>query len=334
VQAEDELAAIGMVIGAGWAGARAMTSTSGPGLVLMSEFSGLAYLAEVPSVIWDIQRVGPSTGLPTRTCQGDVLKAYFLGTGDTKHVCLLPGSIAECFEFGWRAFDLAERLQTLVFVLSDLDLGMNLWMSEPFAYPDQPMDRGKVLTAEDLDRVGEFARYRDVDGDGIPYRTLPGTNHPLAAYFTRGSGHDEDANYSERPEDWAGNMARLGRKFDTARGLVPRPVVDTVRGAKVGIIAYGSSDPAIVEGRAQLKAEGLKTSYLRLRALPFEDTTTDFIRRFDHIYVVENNTDGQMAKLLRMEYPEQAANLRSLAMSNGLPLTAHWVAGSIMEQEK
>jgi 2-oxoglutarate ferredoxin oxidoreductase subunit alpha len=210
---------------------------------------------------------------------------------------------------------------------------MNLWMSEPFAYPEEPMDRGKVLTAEDLDRLGEFARYRDVDGDGIPYRTLPGTDHPLAAYFTRGSGHNEQADYSERPEDWAGNMARLGRKFDTARTLVPKPAVDTTRGAKVGIIAYGSSDPAIVEARDQLKAEGLKTSYLRLRALPFEATTTDFVKRFDRIYVVENNTDGQMAKLLRMEYPEQAARFRSLAMSNGLPLTPRWVTRSILEQE-
>jgi 2-oxoglutarate ferredoxin oxidoreductase subunit alpha len=333
VQAEDELAAIGIVVGAGWTGARAMTSTSGPGIALMSEFAGLAYQAEVPSVIWDIERIGPSTGLPTRTCQGDVLKAYFLGMGDTKHVVLLPGSIAECFEFGWRAFDLAERLQTLVFVLSDLDLGMNLWMSKPFAYPDEPMDRGKVLTAEDLDRVGTFARYRDVDGDGIPYRTLPGTDHPLAAYFTRGSGHDEEAQYSERPEDWAGNMARLTRKFDSARLIVPKPEVDNMKGAKVGIIAYGSSDPAIVEARDQLKAAGLKTSYLRLRALPFEDTTAGFLARFARLYVVENNTDGQMANLLRMEFPEHAAKLRSLAMSNGLSLTPRWVTDTIIEQE-
>jgi 2-oxoglutarate ferredoxin oxidoreductase subunit alpha len=334
VQAEDELAAIGMVIGAGWAGARAMTSTSGPGIALMSEFAGFAYMAEVPSVIWDIQRVGPSTGLPTRTCQGDVLKAYFLGTGDTKHVCLLPGSIAECFEFGWKALDLAERLQTLVFVLSDLDLGMNLWMSKPFAYPDQPMDRGKVLSAEDLERVGEFARYRDVDGDGIPYRTLPGTDHAKAAYFTRGSGHNEEASYSERPEDWAGNMARLGRKFDTARTLVPAPVVETVKGTKIGIIAYGSTDPAIVEARDQLKAKGVKTSYLRLRALPFGGATRDFMKRYDCIYVIENNTDGQMAKLLCMEYPEQAAKVRSLALSNGLPISARWVTEAILEEEK
>jgi 2-oxoglutarate ferredoxin oxidoreductase subunit alpha len=334
VQAEDELAAIGMVVGAGWTGARSMTSTSGPGLALMSEFSGMAYLAEIPSVIWDIQRVGPSTGLPTRTCQGDVLKAYFLGTGDTRHVVLLPGSLAECFEFGWRAFDLADRLQTLIFVLSDLDLGMNLWMSDPFEYPETPMDRGKVLTAEDLDRVGEFARYRDVDGDGIPYRTLPGTNHPRAAYFTRGSGHDEQAQYSERPEDWEGNMLRLRRKFDTARTLVPKPVVDTVRGAKIGIVAYGTSDPAIVEARDLLKADGVKTSYLRLRALPFEETTAQFIEKYDHVYVVENNTDAQVLGLLRMEYPQYAPKLRSLAMSNGLPLTARWVANSLVQQEE
>jgi len=334
VQAEDELAAIGMVIGAGWAGARAMTSTSGPGIALMSEFGGLAYSTEVPSVIWDVQRVGPSTGLPTRTQQGDVLKAYFLGTGDTKHVVLLPGSIAECFEFGWRAFDLAERLQTLVFVLSDLDLGMNLWMSKPFEYPDQPMDRGKVLTAEDVDRLGGFKRYADVDGDGIGWRTLPGTDHPLAAYFTRGSGHNDEAQYSERTEDWAGNMARLTRKFDTARTLLPKPVVDTVKGAIIGIISYGSNDPAIIEGRDKLKAQGVKASYLRLRGLPLEGTTRKFIEKHERVCVIENNTDGQMAKLIHMEYPDLAPKVQSIAFSNGLPFSARWIYEQVMEWEK
>ncbi len=334
VQAEDELAAIGMVIGAGWAGARAMTSTSGPGIALMSEYTGLAYLTEVPAVIWDIQRVGPSTGLPTRTQQGDVLKSYFLGTGDTKHVVLLPGSISECFEFGWRAFDLAERLQTVVFVLSDLDLGMNLWMSEPFKYPDQPMDRGKVLAAEDVERLGGFKRYKDVDGDGIAWRTLPGTDHPLAAYFTRGSGHNEEANYSERPEDWAGNMARLALKFDTARTLVPKPVVQTAKGAEIGLISYGSNDPAIIEGRDKLSAKGVKTSYLRLRALPLEATTRKFIEKYDRIYVIENNTDGQMAKLIHMEYPDLAPKVQSIAFSNGLPFSARWIFEHVMEWEK
>lgn len=311
-----------------------MTATSGPGISLMSEFSGLAYFAEVPAVIWDVQRVGPATGLPTRTSQGDVLKAYFLGHGDTKHVCLLPASIEECFEFGWRAFDLAERLQTLVFVLSDLDLGMNLWMGKPFEYPDRPMDRGKVLTAEDLDRLGGFARYQDVDGDGIPYRTLPGTDHPKAAYFTRGTGHDERALYSERPEDWANNMARLNRKFNTARKLVPKPEVILTEGATNALITYGTTHPAAIEGLDRLREQGVKLDYLRVRALPFEDTTRDFVASHQRVYVAENNTDGQLANLLRIEYPEYANRVVSLAYSNGLPLSARWLAESVLEQER
>lgn len=334
VQAEDEMAAVGMVVGAGWAGGRAMTATSGPGISLMSEYAGLAYVAEVPIVIWDVQRVGPATGLPTRTSQSDVLKAHLLGHGDTKHVCLLPGSIEECFEFGWRAFDLAECLQTPVFVLSDLDLGMNIWMGKPFEYPDRPMDRGKVLTAEDVEQLGVFARYEDVDGDGIPYRTLPGTNHPKAAYFTRGTGHNTMAEYSERPEEWAGNMARLGRKFDTARQMVPAPVVEPVEGSGIGIIAYGSTDPAVAEARDKLAAEGVETSYLRIRALPLNDVSRDFVAQHQRIYVVEANTDGQMAKLLRMEYPEYGIRFHSLAHSDGLPLTARWIADSIIGQER
>ncbi len=333
IQAEDEIGAIGTVIGAGWAGARAMTATSGPGMSLMSEFAGLAYFTEVPAVIWNVQRVGPSTGLPTRTSQGDVLKAYLLGHGDTKHPVLLPSNIEEAFEFGWRAFDLAERLQTLIFVLSDLDLGMNLWMSKPFTYPDQPMDRGKVLSAEDLERLGGFARYRDVDGDGITYRTLPGTDHPLAAYFARGTGHDENAYYSERPEDWEANMARLTRKFNTARQLVPGPVVDQVDGAQVGIIAYGTTDACVVESRDRLRERGLETSYLRLRALPLNKTTRAFLAAHERVYVVENNTDGQMARLLRMEFPELAGRLISLAHADGLPLTPRWLTAAISEQE-
>ncbi len=334
IQAEDELAAIGMVIGAGWAGARAMTATSGPGISLMGEFAGLAYFAEVPAVIWDVQRMGPSTGLPTRTSQGDVMAAYFMGHGDTKHICLLPANLAECFEFGWRAFDLAERLQTLIFVLSDLDLGMNPWMSESFDYPDTPLDRGKVLSAEDLERLGEFSRYRDVDGDGIPYRTLPGTDHPLAAYFTRGTGHDEDAIYSECPEHWVANMERLVRKFETARDILPPPVVDVVRDARIGLIAYGTTDPAVVEARDRLREAGIETAYLRIRALPPNDVTRDFIARHERVYVLENNRDGQMAKILQIEYPELVARLRSIAYADGLPPTARWVAGSIMEQER
>src|SRR3954447_17287651 len=228
VQAEDELAAIGMVIGASWAGARAMTTTSGPGISLMSEFAGLSYYAEIPAVVWDIQRVGPSTGLPTRTSQADILSTAFLSHGDTKHIMLFPSSPHECFEIAMVAFNLAEQFQTIVFVMSDLDLGMNNWMSDPFPYPDKPIDRGKVLSKEDLDKLGGFGRYKDVDGDAIGYRTLPGTQHPAAAYFTRGSGHNAQANYSERPEDYESNMERLNRKFDHARTLVPAPVIETM----------------------------------------------------------------------------------------------------------
>ncbi|HLY27425.1 MAG TPA: 2-oxoacid:acceptor oxidoreductase subunit alpha, partial [Aggregatilineales bacterium] len=334
VQAEDELAAIGMVVGAGWVGARAMTATAGPGISLMSEFSGLAYFAEVPAVIWDIQRMGPSTGLPTRVSQGDVLKAYFLSHGDTRHVVLLPGNMKECFEFGWTAFDLADHLQTVIFVLSDLDLGMNLWMTEPFDYPEKPFDRGKILTAEDVAKMGGFTRYKDSDGDGIGPRTLPGTDHPLAAYFARGTGHTEKAIYSERAEDWEHNMQRLRRKHDTARKLVPQPVDDLADGAEIGVIAYGSTDPAIAEARDLLHEEGLTTSYERIRALPLGDVTYEFLSKHDRVYVIDNNTDGQMAELLRLHAPELAARITSLAHSDGLPLTARWIAQNILEMER
>lgn len=334
VQAEDELAAIGIVVGAGWAGARALTSTAGPGISLMSEFAGLAYFAEIPSVLWDIQRMGPSTGLPTRVSQGDVLKAYFLSHGDTRQVVLLPANMKECFEFGWLAFDLAEYLQTLVLCLSDLDLGMNLWMTEPFEYPDKPMNRGKVLNAEDLQRLGGFMRYKDVDNDGIGYRTLPGTDHPLAAYFTRGTGHDENALYSERADVWENNLKRLQRKHDTARKVVPQPVDDIVEAAQFGIIAYGSSDPGVTEARDLLREEGHTASYHRLRALPVGEATHDFLNKYDHVYVVENNFDGQVAELLRMEFPEFGTRIISLAKCDGLPLTARWIAQNILEQER
>ncbi|MEP7286536.1 MAG: 2-oxoacid:acceptor oxidoreductase subunit alpha [Chloroflexota bacterium] len=334
IQAEDELAAIGMVIGAGWAGARAMTATAGPGISLMSEFAGLAYFGEIPAVIWDIQRMGPSTGLPTRVSQGDVLSAYFLSHGDTKHVVLLPGDMSECFEFGWSAFDLAERLQTLVLCLSDLDLGMNLWMTDPFAYPEKPFDRGKVLSAEDLQRLGGFARYRDVDGDGIGYRTLPGTDHPLAAYLTRGTGHTDSATYSERGDDWENNLARLRTKHDTARKLVPQPIDDLVDGAEIGIIAYGSSNPGVIEARDLLTAEGIKTSYQRLRALPLGEATRDFLAQHDRVYIIDNNFDGQMAELVRLDFPEFATRITSLAHCDGLPLTARWISQHIIAQER
>ncbi len=333
VQAEDELAAAGMVIGAGWAGARAMTATSGPGISLMTEFVGMGYFAEVPSVFWDVTRMGPSTGLPTRTSQGDVLKLYYLGHGDTRNIVLLPGNMAECFEFGWRAFDLAERLQTPVFVASDLDLGMNLWMTEPFTYPEESMDRGKVLNAEQLKEVENWGRYKDVDGDGIGYRTLPGNTNPAGAYFARGTGHNEMAVYSERADDWENNLIRLGRKHDTARTIVPKPILDERAGATVGIISYGSADPAVEEARDRLQAQGLETSYLRLRALPLGQETTDFITKYDHVYLVEMNFDGQMCSLVRLHVPEQAAKVRSIAHCDGLPLTARFVTEAILEKE-
>jgi 2-oxoglutarate ferredoxin oxidoreductase subunit alpha len=333
IQAEDELAALGMVLGAGWAGARAMTSTSGPGISLMAEFTGLGYFAEIPAVIWDVQRVGPATGLPTRVSQGDIIAAHWLGHGDTKHPVLLPGSVYECFEFGWRAFDLAERLQTPVFVLSDLDLGMNQWMSQPFDYPEEPMDRGKVLTAEQVNAARGFARYKDVDGDGIGWRTLIGTDSPFAAYFTRGSGHNERAMLSERAEDWENNMDRLARKFETARRLMPRPVVALDEEAEVGIISFGSNDPAIQEARAALAARGIRTSYLRLRALPMNDDVTMFLAGHRRIYVVEMNSDAQMCQLVRLHSPKDATKVRPANHSDGLPLTAEWVYQEILYQE-
>ncbi len=330
IQAEDELAAIGMVLGAGWAGARAMTATSGPGISLMSEFAGMAYFAEIPSVIWDIQRMGPSTGLPTRTGQGDIMAAYYLGHGDTHQVVLFPSTPKECFEMAGIAFDLAERLQTLVFVLSDLDLGMNLWVTEEFDYPEMAMDRGKVLTAEDLKaRSGKWGRYLDEDGDGIPYRTLPGTDHPMAAYFTRGTGHNEYAFYSERSEDWENNLFRLRRKFDTARTLVPKPVIDEVESASVAILSLGSNDGAIQEARDRLRSAGVETSYLRLLALPISQTVIDFIGSYDKVYVVENNFDGQLHKILLTETPENSSRLVSVAKCDGLALSARFITEAI-----
>jgi 2-oxoglutarate/2-oxoacid ferredoxin oxidoreductase subunit alpha len=335
VQAEDELAAIGMVLGAGWAGARSMTATSGPGISLMAEFAGLGYFAELPGVIFDIQRVGPSTGLPTRTAQADLLSIAFLSHGDTKHVMLLPANVKECFEFAGVAFDLAEQLQTPVFVLSDLDLGMNNWMSEPFEYPEKPLNRGKILSAEDLTRLGEFGRYKDVDGDAIPYRTLPGTDHPKAAYFTRGSGHNEKALYSERPEDYQNLMERLGRKFETARILVPAAIVVQAGKSKLGVIAFGTSDFAVTESRDQLKKEyGVEADYLRLRAYPFSREVRDFVASHDRVYIVEQNRDAQMLNLLKLDLPsDQTPKLRSVRHFNGLPIDARSVTDEIVLQE-
>ncbi len=332
VQAEDELAAIGMVLGAGWAGVRSMTATSGPGISLMTEFIGLGYFAELPGVIWDIQRVGPSTGLPTRTSQGDILAAYYCGHGDTKNVVLFPGTVHECFKFGTTSFNLAERLQTPVFVLSDLDLGMNNWMSEPFDYPTEPIDRGKVMTAEEVAAQG-FKRFADLDGDGIGYRTLPGNEHPLSAYFTRGTGHNEAAVYSERADDWEQNMDRLARKFETARDLVPTPVTDWMDGAAVGIIAIGTTKFAIDEARDRLARSGLKTDFMRLLALPINGDVRSFVEQHDRVYVIELNRDGQLHSILQTEMPDIATRLISLAHLDGMPLTARWVVEALEAQE-
>jgi len=335
VQAEDELAAIGMVIGAGWAGARSMTATAGPGISLMAEFAGLAYYAEVPGVIWDIQRVGPSTGLPTRTSQGDILSTAFLSHGDTKNILLIPSSVSECFSMATDAFNLAEQFQTLVFVMSDLDLGMNNWMSDPFDYPETPINRGKVLNKADLEKAGTFARYKDVDGDGVGYRTLPGTEHPAAAYFTRGSGHNERSQYSERPDDFERNMERINRKFETARSCVPRPEVVSTGKSKIGIIAYGTSHWAIVESRDQLHKEyKVETDYLRLRAYPFTREVHEFIEKHDRVYVVEQNRDAQMLSMLKLDIKaELTPRLRAVSHIHGLPLDARSVTDEIMTME-
>ena len=333
VQAEDEIASLGMVIGASWAGARSMTATAGPGISLMSEFAGLAYYAETPAVIFDVQRVGPSTGLPTRTAQGDLLTTAFLSHGDTKHIMIIPSSVEECYTFAQEAFDLAERFQTPVFVMMDLDLGMNNWMSDGFKYPEKPIDRGKRLTPEILKKIGEWGRYKDVDGDGIPYRTVPGDGMP--ASFTRGSGHNAKGQYSERPDDYVENMDRLVRKFETARGAVPPPVVENVEGAKVGLIGYGTSHWAITESRDQLREEtDVKTSYFRLRAYPFTEELVTFIDAYDRIYVIEQNRDAQLLQLMRLAVsPDRIAKLRSVLHYNGLPIDARSITDDVLAQE-
>ena len=335
VQAEDELAALGMAVGAGWSGLRAMTSTSGPGLSLMTEFAGLAYFAEIPVVIWDVVRIGPSTGMPTRTSQGDLSFAANIGHGDSDSIILLPGSINECFEFGWRSFDIAERVQAPVFVLSDLDFGMNQWMTEPFKYPDAPMDRGKVLWEEGLSKFdGQWGRYLDKDDDGIPYRTLPGNRHPASSYFTRGTGHDPFARYTEESIPWENNMARLKKKYVTAKQYVPKPVIDTVEGATTGIIAFGSTDAAVKEARILLEKEkGLKTDYLRLRAIPFTDEVRAFVDAHDKIYVVEMNRDGQLYQQLIIAMPELATKLVSACFGDGMPAAARRVIKEILAKE-
>jgi 2-oxoglutarate ferredoxin oxidoreductase subunit alpha len=332
VQAEDEIAAIGFVLGAGWAGARSMTATSGPGLSLMAEMAGLAYFAEIPSVIVDVQRVGPSTGMPTRTGQQDILKAHFLSHGDCRHILLIPSDPTEAYAFSALSLDLAERFQTLIFVMTDLDLGMNLWTTPRFKYPEKPLDRGKVLSADDLERLKKFERYRDVDGDGIPYRTIPGTRHPLAGYFTRGTGHTPSATYSEKQEDWTENLDRLTKKYQTAREHVPAPILEAESKGDVGLIAYGTSDLAVKEALDILRREdGSAPEYLRIRALPFNDDVRRFLDSHRVIHVVEQNRDAQMTSILRMDFPEYAARLHPSLHYDGMPLDAQTVIAKIRQ---
>jgi len=335
VQAEDELASIGMAIGAGWAGARAMTATAGPGISLMSEFIGLGYYAEVPAVIFDVERVGPSTGLPTRTQQGDLLTTAILSHGDTKHPMFFPCSAEECFSMTIEAFNFAEKFQTPVFVMTDLDLGMNNWMADPFEYPTTPIDRGKVLSYEDLERLGGFQRYKDLDGDGVGWRTLPGVNHPRGSYFTRGSGHNEKAQYTEREDDYINNMDRLAHKFEVMRQHVPEPEVHFDPKARIAFVACGTSDYAVRESCDQLRAEyGIEANYLRLKAYPFTERLKEFIHQHDRVYVVDQNRDGQLLGLMKLEFDvDLLAKLRSVRYYGGLPLDARTVTDEIVKQE-
>ena len=331
IQAEDELAAAGMVIGAGWAGGRGMTCTSGPGISLMSEFIGLSYFAEVPGVIWDVNRVGPSTGLPTRTQQGDLTLLYEASHGDTQHIVLIPGSVDECFEFGWRAFDYAERFQTMVFGFSDLDLGMNRWTTTGFQYPDSPMDRGKIVRSqEEMDAIANYGRYRDVDGDGIPYRTLPGSG--LDPILYRGTGHDEEGIYSEDPQVYHDAMSRLKKKIDLARTSLPAPILREEEEKQVGVVFYGSMENTILEIDDILEQTGLSVSTCRVRALPLHPEVEEFVERHDTTIVLEINRDGQLYGIMRKEIPvELVPKLNSVAYSDGMPPRARVYADKILE---
>lgn len=335
VQAEDELSAVGMTIGAGWAGLRSVTATSGPGLSLMAEYIGLAYFSEVPIVIWDVQRTGPSTGLPTRTAQSDLTFANFISHGDKKHIILMPGNINECFEFGWKALNLAERYQTPIMVLIDLDLGMNHWMGEKFQYPDLPIDRGKILWEDDLEKMlkegKDWGRYLDLDGDGIPYRTVPGNMHPHSAYFARGTGHDEYARYSEEPDVYERIMDRIAKKIDGAIDHLPKPLIDHKEGTEIGIISFGTIDEAIDEARVQLLENGIKTGYMRIRSIPFGKEVTQFINQYKNIFVVEMNRDGQLKQLLTLFSPENASRFNKVAHTDGLSITAEYIVSHILE---
>jgi len=335
VQAEDELAAIGMAVGAGWAGLRAMSSTSGPGISLMTEYMSMAYYTEVPLVLWDVQRVGPSTGLPTRTAQCDLNLTYFLGHGDTQQLILIPSSVTECFEFGWKAFDYAEEFQTPVIILSDLDLGMNLWMTKKFEYPDQPINRGKILWEEDLEKFGrDWGRYLDVDGDGVPYRTLMGNQHEKAPYFTRGTGHDEYGNYSEDPVVWKRIMDRIKMKFEHTRERLPKPVIRKMEDSEIGLVVMGSTEPAAMEAQDKLAELGLPIDLMRIRALPFSKDVREFIGSHKRNYVIELNRDGQLHQLLLIEHCDMTDRLISLAYLDGLPITADYIIKSVTKKEQ
>jgi 2-oxoglutarate ferredoxin oxidoreductase subunit alpha len=332
IQAEDELAAIGMVLGASWNGARSFTPTSGPGISLMSEFLGFGYYAEIPAVIFNVQRVGPSTGMPTRTQQSDILSCAFASHGDTKHVLLFPSDPGECFTMAQEAFDLAERLQTPVMVLSDLDIGMNDWMVPEFEFDEQRIpDRGKVLTADDIDKMETFYRYLDVDGDGITYRTLPGS-HPKGAYFTRGSGHTKYGAYTEDSAEYQDLLDRLLVKWETARGLVPEPEIDYSQFNNAAILATGSSHAACVEARDRLSAQSVALNYCRVRAYPFSESVREFIARHDVVYVVEQNRDAQLRTLLMLDSDADPAKLKSLLHYSGMPLNAGFVVTRVLEE--
>jgi len=334
IQAEDELASIGMVIGAAWNGARAFTSTSGPGISLMQEFLGLAYFAEIPAVIFDVQRGGPSTGMPTRTQQADILSCAYASHGDTKHVLLFPEDPRECFEMGATAFDLADRLQTPIFVMLDLDIGMNEWLCEPLAWEDsRRMDRGKVTTAAELEAGKEFGRYLDVDGDGIPYRTYPGTHPSRGAFFTRGTTKNRYARYSEEGPDYIENMQRLLKKFETAKTLVPRPVARPAKQAtKYGVLYFGSTTPAMHECLDALEAGGIHIDALRLRAFPFAPEVLDFIAAHEQVFVVEQNRDAQLRTLLVSEAGIDPAKLTAILHYDGTPITERFISRAIAER--
>jgi 2-oxoglutarate ferredoxin oxidoreductase subunit alpha len=331
VQAEDELASIGMVIGAAWNGARAFTATSGPGISLMQEFIGLAYFAEIPAVIFDVQRGGPSTGMPTRTQQSDVLACAYASHGDTKHVLLFPEDPRECFTMGAEAFDLADRLQTPIFVLLDLDIGMNERLCEPLVWDDSKrFDRGKVMTAAELEAGKDFGRYLDVDGDGIPYRTYPGTHAERGAFFTRGTSKDRYAKYSEEGTTYVDNMQRLLKKFETAKQIVPRPIRrDAKQATRFGAIYYGSTSPAMDEALDTLDAQGLHLDTLRIRAFPFHDDVIDFVTAHDQLFVIEQNRDAQLRTLLITEGEIDPAKLIKVLNYDGSPITARFIAGAI-----